>query len=280
MLHVGLIGPGRAGQALARLLPPSRYELGPVLSRTLTSARRATREMRLGTPTDNYDDFAGCGLILIAVPDDAIAPVARLLAGASFSFRRKVVLHTSGALDSSELAPLRARGAAVGSLHPLQTFGRHVLSLAGVHFAVEGDEAAQRLAQSLVTHWRGKLIRIQRHHKALYHAAATFASPFFTPLMEAAVRLMGRAGVPPQSAIQALRPLLSTTLENFAHTGKQSWTGPLVRGDTATVRKHLAALAAYDTDLAEYYRTSALAALRLFNRHPELQRMLKEADLK
>src|ERR1041384_3758933 len=177
MIRVGLIGPGRAGQALARLLPPSRYELGPVLSRTYTSARRAVREMRLGTPANSIEDFARCRLILITVPDDAIAGTAAKLAKASFSFRRKVVLHTSGALDSSVLAPLRARGASVGSIHPLQTFGRHVLSLAGVHFAGEGDEAALRMARSLVTTWHGKLLRIRRAQKTLYHVAATFASP-------------------------------------------------------------------------------------------------------
>jgi len=277
MLHVGLIGPGRAGQALVRLLSPSKYEIGPVLARTLTSARRVTRQVRLGRPTADYQDFSSCGLILITVPDDAISEVASWLTAASFSFRRKVVLHTSGALDSSVLAPLRTRGAAVGSLHPLQTFGRRVLSLAGVHFAVEGDETALRMAQSLVTDWQGKLIRIKPNQKPLYHAAATFASPLFTPLMEAAVRLMGRAGVPPKTAMQALQPLLSTTLQNFVHTGQQSWTGPLARGDEITVRRHLEALAHYNDDLAQYYRASALAALRLFDKHPDLQRILKEA---
>lgn len=279
LLHVGLIGPGRAGQALARLLPGSRYEIGPVAARTFTSARRATRQMRLGQPTTDYEDFAGCGLILIVVPDDAIRPVAQALAGVSFPFRRKVVLHTSGALDSSELAPLGERGAAIGSLHPLQTFGRRVLSLAGVHFAVEGDTAALRLAQSLVSDWHGKLLRIRPGQKVLYHAAATFASPLFVLLMETAVRLMGRAGVPPKTAIQALRPLLAATLDNFAHVGKLSWTGPLARGDAATVSKHLAALRRYDPNIALYYRACCLAALALFNRHPELERVLAEPDL-
>ncbi|MBI3667802.1 MAG: DUF2520 domain-containing protein [Acidobacteria bacterium] len=279
MLRVGLIGPGRAGQALVRLLPPSKYELGAVLSRRFTSARRATRQMHFGEPTDDCGTFSSCSLILIAVPDHAIAAVARRLAGASFSFRRKVVLHTSGALDSTELAPLRARGAAVGSIHPLQTFGRRVLSLAGVHFAVEGDEAALRLAQSLVTDWHGKLLRIKPGRKALFHAGVSFASPFFTPLMEAAVRLMGRAGIPPKTAIQALRPLLSTTLDNYAHTGRQSWTGPLAHGDVATIRRHLEALDRDNPMLARYYRVSALAALALFSRHHKPQQILTEGDL-
>jgi predicted short-subunit dehydrogenase-like oxidoreductase (DUF2520 family) len=278
MLRVGLIGPGRAGQALVRLLPPSDYEIGPVLARSYTSARRAVRQMRLGEPTDDHEDFRGCDLILITVPDDAVAGVARALAGVSFSFRRKIVLHTSGALSSAELAPLRARRASVGSLHPLQTFGRRMWSLAGVYFAVEGDEAARRMAQTLVTAWRGKLLRIKSDQKALYHAAATFASPLLAPLIEAAALLMSRAGVPPKRAIQALLPLITTTLQNFAHTGKQSWTGPLARGDAATIRRHLEALARADAELARYYRCSARAALILFKRHPELLRILRESE--
>lgn len=273
-MHVGLIGPGRAGQALVRLLPSRKYEIGPILSRTLTSARRAARLMRLGVATDSYEAFAASRIVLIAVPDDSIAGVAARLAEASFSFHRKVVLHTSGALDSSILQPVRARGAAVASLHPLQTFGRHVLTLGGVHFAVEGDEKALRWAQSLVTDWRGKLLRIKPGRKVLYHAAATFASPLFTPLMQAAVTLMGRAGIGRKTAIQALKPLLLTTLENFAHSGRQSWTGPLARGDAGTVEKHLRALDSADPLLAQYYRVSAACALALLDRHPQLRSVL------
>jgi predicted short-subunit dehydrogenase-like oxidoreductase (DUF2520 family) len=276
MLRVGLIGPGRAGQALVRLLPTSKYELGPVLSRSLTSARRATREMRQGAATDRYEAIAGTDQILIAVPDDVVALVGERLAGAPFSFRRKVVFHTSGVLESGVLAPVRARGAAVASLHPLQTFGRRVLSLAGVHFAMEGDERALRLARTLVTDWHGKVLRLRPGRKSFYHAAATFASPLFTPLMQAAVVLMGRAGVAPKTAMRALRPLLLTTLENFIHTGKQSWTGPLARGDLATVVKHIEALQSADPNLARYYQACARAALVLLRPDEQLEGMFAE----
>ena len=279
MVRLGLVGPGRAGQALVRLLPASDFELGPVRARTWVSARRATRQMRRGEPSTDYNDFVPCALILIAVPDDAIAGVARELASAVFSFRGTVALHTSGALSSAELEPLRARGAAVGSLHPLQTFGRPVGSLAGVYFAVEGDEAARRMAHSLVGAWGGKLLRIRAEQKALYHAAATFSSPLVTPLLEAAVRLMQRAGIPAKTAVRALLPLVATTVENFAHAGRASWTGPLARGDAATVRKHLEALAGQDGGLEQYYRSSAAAALALLGKHPELERLLREAGL-
>jgi len=232
--------------------------------------------MRLGTPARDFEDFAACHLILIAVPDDAIAGVARQLAGASFPFRGKVVLHTSGARDSGALAPLRGRGAAVGSLHPLQTFGRRALSLAGVFFAIEGDEAAMRLARSLVADWGGKLLRLRPDRKLLYHAAATFASPLVMPLLEAAVLAMAGAGVPRKRAVQALQPLVATTLENFARLGRRSWTGPLARGDAGTVRGHLESLASCHPDLEQYYRASALAALKLLGRHRELRQVLEE----
>ena len=277
MLRVGLIGPGRAGQALVRLLPSSKYEIGPVLSRTFTSARRAVRLMRLGTPTADFGDFAACRFIFIAVPDDAIAAVvSQLAADAAFPFRGKVVFHTSGALDSSLLEPLRARGAAVASLHPLQSFGRHVLSLAGVYFAVEGDEKALRWAQTLVTDWHGKLLRLKPGKKILYHTAATFASPLLTPLLQAAVTLLGYSGIGPKTAIQALKPLLLNTLENFVHSGRQSWTGALARGDAGTIEKHVATLLSTDPVLAQYYRWSALSALAILDRHRNLRHLLEE----
>jgi predicted short-subunit dehydrogenase-like oxidoreductase (DUF2520 family) len=276
MIRVGLIGPGRAGQALVRLLPASKYEIGAVVSRTFTSARRAVRLMRVGTPAATCDSFANCRILILAVPDDSIADVAAQLAKASFAFRSKVVFHTSGALDSSLLEPVRARGAAVASLHPLQSFGRHVLSLGGVFFAVEGDEKALRIAQSLVNDWHGKLLRLKAGQKVLYHSAATFASPLFTPLIHAAVTLLGHAGIGPKAAIQALKPLLLTTLDNYVHSGRQSWTGPLARGDAGTIQKHLAALQAVEPILARYYRGSALSALAILDRHPGIQRMLEE----
>jgi predicted short-subunit dehydrogenase-like oxidoreductase (DUF2520 family) len=90
---------------------------------------------------------------------------------------------------------------------------------------------------------------------------------------------MGGAGIRPKTASRALRPLLLTTLENYVHTGKQSWTGPFARGDLRTVRKHLEALARFDPTLARYYRESALSALALLRPHPEIQRMLEEWEL-
>ena len=262
MLHVGLIGPGRAGQALIRLLPPDRYEVGPVLSRSRTSARRVTGRIRLGKPADSEADFSCCDLILIAVPDEALAGVVRRLASPSVSFRRKVVLHTSSALDSSALAALRAGGAAVASLHPLQTLARGV-SLSGAYFAAEGDKAAMRLAQRLVADLQGKLIRLRPGQKSPYHIAAAFASPLLASLLEAAVRLMGRAGVPPKTARQALETLLRTTLEHYSPNARQSWAGPLASGEE-TVRRHLEPLSRLHADLAHYYSAFALAALPLF----------------
>jgi predicted short-subunit dehydrogenase-like oxidoreductase (DUF2520 family) len=130
-----------------------------------------------------------------------------------------------------------------------------------------------------VTDWHGRVIRLRPGHKALYHAAATFASPLFTPLLEAAVTLLRRTGIGPKTAIQALRPLLVTTLDNFSHAGRQSWTGPLARGDAATVRRHLEALKRADPVLASYYRASALAALALLHRNPALEKILTEEKI-
>ena len=115
---IGLVGPGRVGRALAERLPPDLFQLGPVLSRTRTSARRAVRLIGAGAAAGDSEEFHSCNAVLITAPDAALEAVAARLAQVGFSWRKKVVLHTSGTLSSKVLEPLRARGAEVGSMHP------------------------------------------------------------------------------------------------------------------------------------------------------------------
>ncbi len=114
MIEVGLVGPGRVGRALAELLPAESFRLGPVLSSSLTSARRAVRVMRRGSPAAGPEDFATCPVILIAVPDAAVEVTALRLSKTEFSWKKKVVLHSSGIFDRYVLEQLGRRGASVG----------------------------------------------------------------------------------------------------------------------------------------------------------------------
>jgi len=203
-------------------------------------------------------------VIILAVPDDAIRPLAGVLADAGTIGSQQVVLHLSGVHGQEALGPLVGSRAALGSLHPLQTISDPESAaerLKGAWAAVEGMpravEAAERLAQDVGL----RPFRIASQAKAMYHAGAVFASNYFVVVEAVAQRLLRHAGLTDAEAWQALRPLVEGTLENLARLGPSgALTGPVARGDEATVRRHVEALTQDDAAL---YRVLGRAALEL-----------------
>jgi predicted short-subunit dehydrogenase-like oxidoreductase (DUF2520 family) len=157
-------------------------------------------------------------------------------------------LHTSGALGAQELEPLRARGFAVGSLHPLVSISEPrsgSKALTQAFFSVEGDPAAVRAGKSLVRALGGQSFKIPSDCKALYHAAALTASPNMTSLFDIAVEMLGVCGLTPGRARRILLPLVQSTVANLAtQEPAKALTGTFRRGDKSTVLMHLAALKA------------------------------------
>lgn len=182
-------------------------------------------------------------VIWFCVPDAAIASAAESLTGVA-DWKSRVALHSSGALASDELAVLRRRGAAVGSVHPLMTFVRGSRpSLTGVPFALEGDRRAVQEARAIVRDLRGRPFTIRKEQKAAYHAWGMFASPLLSALLAVSEDVAVAAGINRRSAKERMLPILRQTLANYARLGAaQSFSGPIARGDVATVRKHLKVL--------------------------------------
>ncbi len=201
-------------------------------------------------------------VVWFCVPDGAIARAAQSLADAA-NWRGKVALHSSGALTSDELAVLQHRGAAVASVHPLMTFVRgSIPSLVGVPFAIEGSQKAVRAARAIVQDLRGQPFRIQKQHKAAYHAWGMFASPLLTALLAASERVAGAAGISRMAARERMLPILKQTLVNYARLGAPgAFSGPIARGDVATVKQHLNVLRGVP-GAREVYIALAGAALR------------------
>ncbi len=158
--------------------------------------------------------------------------------------RGKVVLHTSGALNARVLDPVKACGAAVGSMHPLQSFsGVAVPVLEGRVFAVEGDTQAVRAARQIARSLGGLPAKIPGGKKILYHAAATMAAPNVLVMEEAATQLLISVGMKREQATRALLTLTRQVLDNMERLGpRAAWTGPLSRGDFNVVEAHLEAL--------------------------------------
>lgn len=236
---VAVVGGGRVGLTLARALALAGHPVA-VLSRT---------ERPLGAPmtatiTDWSDALGDAPIVLLAVPDDRIGAVAERLAGSGRVGTGHTVLHISGRLDRTALGALDRSGAALGSLHPLQTFrnangGGEFREVPAI---IEGDTRAVATARTLATTLRmAPILEIPAAGKAEYHAAAVFASNYLVVLAAIAERLSKDAGL--DTSWQMFMPLMRQTLEHLGdHDPAESLTGPIRRGDVGTVRAHLDAL--------------------------------------
>lgn len=208
--------------------------------------------------------IAQAGVVILAVRDDAIRPLAEGLARAGAIRAEQVVLHLSGAQGQEVLGPLVGSRAALGSLHPLQTISdpeRAGDRLKGAWAAVEGMPRAVEVAEQLAHSLGLRPFQIPSNAKAMYHASAVFASNYFVVVEAVAQRLLRHAGLSDADAWQALRPLVEGTLENLTRQQPPAaLTGPVARGDQATIRRHLDALTQDDAAL---YRALGRAALEL-----------------
>ena len=260
------------GRALGRRLREQGWKIGAVVTRSEASARRAVRFIGAGRACAGMTrQILASQVILIATPDDKIAVVTRELARiGEEELRGKVVLHTSGALDSGVLDALQAHGAAVGSMHPLQSFsGVSVPSLEGKVFAIEGETQAVRAARRIARALGGSPVRIAGSKKLLYHAAAAMAAGHVLAVEEAATQLLLSLGMKRSEAVRALLPLTRQVLENFETLGpRAAWTGPLSRGDFQVVRAHLDALKESPKQFAQAYEALNCLAASVLAKDP------------
>ncbi len=277
---LAIIGAGRVGRTLGRRLRELGWRIGAVVTRSEASARRAVRFIGAGKASAGMTRLIlASRVILIATPDDEIAAVALDLAriGEEES-RGKVVLHTSGAMDSGVLDALRERGAAVGSMHPLQSFsGVAVPSLEGKVFTVEGDLPAVRVARQIARSLGGSPVRIAGSKKVLYHAAAAMAAGHVLAVEEAATQLLLSLGMKRSEAVRALLPLTRQVLQNFERLGpRAAWTGPLSRRDYKVVGAHLHALQAVPAEFVQAHEALSRLAARVLA--PDSASMLAELE--
>jgi predicted short-subunit dehydrogenase-like oxidoreductase (DUF2520 family) len=193
---------------------------------------------------------AGTQVILLAVPDAALPEVVHDLARVGPAPPGCIALHMSGALSTDVLAPLHAAGYGIGSLHPLMAVADPWLAgdrLAGAAFALGGEPAAVAAGRRIVSALGGLPLVVPPSMRPLYHAGAVMASNYLVALAAAAARLLNEAGVPEEDALPALLPLMRGTLDNMQQLGvPAALTGPIPRGDSDTIRLHLARLSPAD----------------------------------
>ncbi|MBR4984121.1 MAG: DUF2520 domain-containing protein [Proteobacteria bacterium] len=266
-----IVGTGRMGFVQARL--------GRVFGDRLSGAAdfdagaRAAFEAAFGiacAPSVDGVDVGDADLVWLTVSDGQIGDAAAALRG-----RLKpscVVFHTSGALPASMICEKLPENACA-SLHPLiacplqsASDDAVVAAYRGVVHTVEGDADAVSLGRALVSRLDAACVEIRQGTKPLYHAGAVFASNYPLVLMDAAVRLLMTCGFSYEQALDASRRMCRQCLDALDQApARAALTGPVKRGDMATIQRHEAALAAYP-DLLELYRALKDGAMRLCGR--------------
>jgi len=254
-----LIGPGRLGQAVTRLLGEGDHDIRAVISRDPGRAASAARFIgRPGTGTTDLTAAAEGEVVLLALPDDHLESMAALLRREGLLAPGAVLVHFSGLHPAACLLGEDAPSIEALSIHPLQTFADAVMgtrNLPGTPCSIEGAEHLLPLAEQLVEDIGGIPVRIRSETKPLYHAAACVASNYLVTLVAAARQIMAACGFEEEDALHLLIPLLRGTGRNLAALGpERALTGPIARGDERTVALHLKALAKQPDDLREIYR--------------------------
>jgi predicted short-subunit dehydrogenase-like oxidoreductase (DUF2520 family) len=285
---VSIVGAGRLGSALALALDATGYSIETVVARRQSSATRAARLLDVAPralAAKDIDQLQLTDIIIIATPDDLIADVgASLLDVEPASTESCAVLHTSGALSSVILSPLKRRKWSVGSVHPLVSVSSGktgAASLKDGFWSVEGDRKAVGVARKLVRDLKGHSFTVNSQKKPLYHAAALMAAGGVVALFDVAVEMMIHSGVDRAMARKVLQPLIESVVQSLGSKDTpEALTGTFSRGDIKTVIHHLEVLNE-QTDLEvaqQLYKILGQRELKLAQQKNLSARVAKEIE--
>ena len=260
---IAVVGGGRLAWSLAPALARAGYRVAAIGARDADAAAALAAATAPGTrATSPEGALDAAEVIFLAVPDGAIAALAAALPWRA----QHAAVHCGGALGLHVLAPVIAAGGHAGCLHPLQSFPERRADpdrFRGITCGVEGAGPLGDLLAAIAGDLGARVVRLEGVERAAYHAAAVFASNDVVALMAAARRAWALAGLPAAAAREALAPLLLAVADNLQRLDPEAaLTGPVARGDVATVEAHLAALAG-TPDLQVLYRALGAEVLRI-----------------
>ncbi|HTY59587.1 MAG TPA: Rossmann-like and DUF2520 domain-containing protein [Bacteroidota bacterium] len=285
-LRVALIGAGRVGTVLGRVLFEEGGRITAVISRSRSSARTAASFLGCRRFSDDPGAIPReTDIVFIATPHDAVEGAAEALSRCEqLDFRRLAVCHASGMLTAAVLGPLALRGAAPFSFHPLQTFPRGfpprriVPSARGIWYGVDGPPAGLRCARKFARALKGDVIEIPPGARELYHAACVVASNHLTALLAVIREMYGSVRGEALPSLEAFRPIIESTIRNvFGSSPEEALSGPVARGGVDTVRKHFEAVRGATPELLPYFAQMTQETVRLALRKGSLAGERREA---
>jgi predicted short-subunit dehydrogenase-like oxidoreductase (DUF2520 family) len=279
-LPISIIGAGRLGSALGRLLFHVGYPIDVIIDKDIQKARACQSLCDARLSSDRLDALdPRASFVFIAVPDDQISIVCEKINRIEILKRGTVVAHTSGLWDSRLLESLKGEKIWINSFHPCYSIP---LDFQGdfndVHFALEGDPNGCERLKRVVQNLGGVPIMMTQNQKVAYHTACTMASNYLVILLDSAFRIIRTIGENGDPSL--LFPLIRGTLANIEEKGTEdALTGPIQRGDSHTIEKHLEILKSLDLDSFRIYSALGLATLTLASRQqmePEITYKLKD----
>lgn len=269
-LGIGILGAGRVGAVLGAALRAEGHGITGAYAVSDASRERAA-ELLPGVPLLDVPAIVERSeMLLLAVPDDQLGPLAAGIAATGLAPGGQLVVHTSGRYGTEVLAPLAEAGCATLALHPAMTFTgtrTDLPRLLGCPMAITASPAFLPIAAALVVELGGEVEVVSEGDRPLYHASLAHAANHLVVLVDQAREALARIGI--EAPGSYLRPLLEAALEESLRHGARALTGPVMRGDAGTVASHLEALEGLDTtdasavrgDTSDTYRALALAAL-------------------
>ena len=284
---VGFIGAGILGKGLALALSATGYRVTAVSSRTAASARDLAARIPGCKPRDSQQVADECGLVFVTTPDDVIGTVAE-----EVLWREgQGVVHCNGTHTLRVLEPAARRGALTGAFHPFQTFGGLATPegaadrLRGVTFSVDASEGLRETLEEMARRLGGRAVTVKPKDRPIYHTSAALSSGYLVAVIKASADLWEMLGASREEALSTILPLARAALASLESAGIQGGvTGPLVRADEGTVRRHLEALRERAPHLVSLYCALARESLPLARervgreRTEVMDRMLREFE--
>lgn len=245
--QLAIVGCGKVGTCLGVLLSRKGWKVTALFDHTPGNARKAARLIRGARCLTRLAELpAGAGVVALTVPDDEILGCARSVARQVRPAPGTTVMHLSGAKGVSVLWPIKRPGVHRAALHPIQTFSsvsQAVRALPGSYFEVTGDRGGVAAARQMVKDLNGKLLVVKEADRVISHIASVISCNYQSSLLAAMITCYRKIGIGQEAALKIQKPLVETTLQNNLQQGPaRSLTGPIARGDTATVELHLTTL--------------------------------------
>ena len=254
------------GTAIGYILKKAGYDIVAIADKSNAALQRAVSYTGGKSYRKPQEVLHEADCILITTPDDIILSVCKDIA-LSPLIKGKYIFHMSGAGSLDLLEPAKEAGAAVGSIHPLQSFSsidNAIQNIPSSYFGITADAKAKKQAKTIVLALGGNPIYISSKQKSLYHAAACVASNYLVSLLNVVESIYQSIGINEKDAKKAYLPLIYGSLKNIELSGSiAALTGPIVRGDSGTIQKHVDAINANLPQYASLYSSLGLVTVNL-----------------